>query len=97
MGRALQVGQRSSTSFSKNVLLLVPGMVVPGMATQFINGIDQPDVEIVIRVGCPPSIKQMVQKEMGALAKEFSCARRTISSTLHSGARNKPLRGSWRF
>ena len=48
MGRALQVGQRSSTSFSKNVLLVVPGMVVPGMATQFINGIDQPDVEIVI-------------------------------------------------
>ena len=25
-------------------------------------GIDQPDVEIVIRIGCPPSIEQMVQE-----------------------------------
>ena len=35
----MSIGQGSSTSFSKNVLPVVPGMVVPGMATQFLKGV----------------------------------------------------------
>ena len=28
----------------------------------FIMGIDQPDVEIVMRIGCPPSLESLVQE-----------------------------------
>jgi len=30
--------------------------------TAFGMGIDQPDVEIVIRIGCPPTLESMVQE-----------------------------------
>ena len=30
--------------------------------TAFGMGIDQPDVEIVMRIGCPPSLESMVQE-----------------------------------
>lgn len=30
--------------------------------TAFGMGIDQPDVEVVIRVGCPPTLETMIQE-----------------------------------
>lgn len=37
--------------------------------TAFGMGIDQPDIEIVIRIGCPPTLESMVQ-EFGIAGKD---------------------------
>ncbi len=39
--------------------------------------IDQPDVEIVVRVGCPPSLEQMVQ-ELGRAGRDCRPCRGVI-------------------
>ena len=45
--------------------------------TAFGMGIDQPDVEIVIRIGCPPTLESMVQ-EFGRAGKDGRQAQGTF-------------------
>ena len=47
--------------------------------TAFGMGVDVPDVEIVVRIGCPPSIEELIQ-EFGRAGRDGRTAKGKINS-----------------
>lgn len=54
--------QYACRQFVPNLVLLLIIMQVMVCTTTFGMGVDVPDVEVVVRVGCPSSLEELVQE-----------------------------------